>query len=108
MSPSKVAAGEPKGFSNECLGFRAQLGLRASITPLSLREVKGPDESQKMAGNRYGRFPEFKLIRGTPLGSQNKDYNILGSILGPPYLWKLPFTEVKGLGRPPKKLSFRR
>ena len=31
------------------------------------------------------------------LGSQNKAYSILGSILGSPYLGKLPFGGIQGL-----------
>ena len=50
---------------------------------------------------------EFPKIRGTFLGGpHNKDYNILGSILGPPYFGKLPGVvlgaqrgfRVQGLG----------
>ena len=37
-------------------------------------------------------FCDFPKIRGTLLGvPQNKDYSILGSILGSPYFGKLPY-----------------
>ena len=40
----------------------------------------------------------FPKIRGYHFGGlHNKDYNILGSILGSPYFGKLPFR-VQGLG----------
>ena len=39
----------------------------------------------------YGGFLKF----GVPLGDpQNKDTPIGGSILGSPYLWKLPYPET--------------
>ena len=46
----------------------------------------------------YRGFPKL----GAPFfggGPYNKDYRILGSMLGSPYLGKLPFREMLGLGR---------
>ena len=42
-----------------------------------------------MALSRIWGFPK---IRGTILGVHNKDYSILGSILGSPYFGKLPYV----------------
>ena len=43
-------------------------------------------------GSYLERFPK---IRGTNFGGpHNKDYSILGSILGSPYFGKLPFGKV--------------
>ena len=47
----------------------------------------------------WGAKWEFPKIRGTVLEDpQNKDYSILGSILGSPYFGKLPNTS--GIGSP--------
>ena len=48
--------------------------------------------------NPYGCFPKLGALFGGP---QNKDYSILGSILGFPYLGKIPHRLefwVQGLG----------
>ena len=46
--------------------------------------------------HRFGGFPQV----GVPfLGAHNKDYGILGSILGSPYLGKLPFTDAQHTSR---------
>ena len=43
----------------------------------------------------FGSFPKS----GVPFwGPLNKDYSILGSILGSPDLGKLPFKDFEGLG----------
>ena len=43
---------------------------------------------------------DFPKIRGTiPRGPHNKDYSILGSILGSPYLGKLPCHLARPLGK---------
>ena len=46
-----------------------------------------PPDSQKEPLARFGGFPKLGVPFGGP---HNKDYSILGSILGSPYLGKLP------------------
>ena len=44
----------------------------------------------------YGSFPKL----GVPFwGPNNKDYSILGSILGSPYFGKLPYNRRPGMTR---------
>ena len=45
------------------------------------------------------RYMGFPKIRGTFLGIPSKDYSQLGSILGSPYLGKLPYGGNTGLHR---------
>ena len=53
-------------------------------------------ENEMETGIIWG-FPE---IRSTLLGGPyNKDYSILGSILGSPYLGKLPYKRYRGWSR---------
>ena len=42
-------------------------------------------------------------------GPYNKDYNILGSILGSPHFWKLPYSKLRegGLYRGLSNIGFR-
>ena len=60
--------GVPKNF-----GCRGDIGLCREICGLGIRVSGCP-----------------KLVRGTIGGAHNKDYSILGSTLGSPYLGKLP------------------
>ena len=54
-----------------------------------------------LPASKYGRFP---IIRGTFFGvPHNKDYSIMGSILGSPHLGKLPYIASTAI-QPPKLL----
>ena len=46
---------------------------------------------QACAGTHEG-FPRLRYLFGGP---QNKDHNIMGSILGSPFLWKLSLKNLR-------------
>ena len=59
--------------------------------------ARGRHVPKRLLKNMWG----FPKIRGTLLGvPYNKDYSILGSILGSPYLGKLPcrWAHIVGVG----------
>ena len=63
------------------------LGLLLGKVPSGLTSRYG--DPVRMSSNQIWGFPK---IRGTLFGGPyNKDYSVLGSILGSPYLGKLPY-----------------
>ena len=57
-----------------------------SSSSLNFSEVTRKPANPRL--NLFGGFPKLWVLFGGP---HNKDYNILGSILGSPYFGKLPF-----------------
>ena len=71
-------------------GFK---GWRARPKDLRFRALR-------IASGHIALIWEFPKIRGSNLGGpHNKDYSILGSILGSPYFGKLPYHLVRN--KPP-------
>ena len=94
-SPSK------KSFSRACSPKRSKgpyLGHILLSVQVSMQELQGPFLCLGSFGVECP--PDccgFPKLGGVPLileGPHNKDYRILGSILGPPYFGKLPYPVV--------------
>ena len=69
-----------------------------------LEELRNPDDEYQHT--RHGSFPKLGVPFGGPYDScYDKDYRILGSILGSPNFGKLPHTDQQSLALAKKILD---